>query len=743
MNSIPFWGTALILVCLLAAAGAFVTVRAQSRLQASLAAATPPPAPGVGPAGATVVSTIAGELPSPEYVDGPAAVAIFRSPEDLVVDAQGNVYVADGSVVRKITPAGLVSTLAGEAPDRMVMQQGSLTHVRRAYLDPCDGRGSTARFSHLSGIAIGPDGTLFVSDVYTIRRISPQGDVTTLAGQHRVEGHADGLGAEASFHHPLGLAVDGQGNVYVADDANHTIRKITPAGLVSTYAGRAGEDGHADGPRTQARFDRPNSLAFAPDGALFVHDRSNRTFRRISPQGEVSTWGGHPDNVARGTGPGAALTFDYHQGLAIDQAGYLYTIRYSNAIRRIRLRDGAEQPYAGNPDEQGQIDAATPADARFNFPAAVAIGPDGSVYVADHGNRVVRKISPQGAVSTLAGRNPDVRFNNPADRKRLSLPSGVAFDAQGTLYVADQGNSLVRRVSPAGAISTWAGRQGQRNFADGAGVEAVFGGPADVAVGPDGCVYVADAGNHTLRKISPQGVVSTLAGQPLEAGDRNGLGRKAQLAAPNTVAVAPNGTVYLTDGETGAVRRITPAGQVSTFRKGWRQGFIGPLSNAPNRVAQSSAVAVGPDGAVYVFQGALYKCSASGRARLLAGDPAAEWGFADGTGRRARFNRPGALAVDARGNVYVADTGNHLIRRVSPAGEVTTIAGDVHYENTDRGYGPESGQIYHEDFFGDYRDGPGAQARFNHPVGLTVGPDGALYVADSGNECIRVIREVK
>ena len=166
------------------------------------------------------------------------------------------------------------------------------------------------------------------------------------------------------------------------------------------------------------------------------------------------------------------------------------------------------------------------------------------------------------------------------------------------------------------------------------------------------------------------------------------------------------------------------------------------MSNAPRQVAASSAVAVGPDGSMYVFQGALYKYSPGGKARLVAGDPAAEWGFADGTGTQARFNRPGALAVDARGNVYVADTGNHLIRRVSPQGEVSTLAGDVHYEGTDRGYGPEAGRT-DEKYFGGYRDGPGAQARFNNPRGLAIGPDGALYVADSGNECIRVIREVK
>ena len=740
MNNTSLWGGALVLICLLTVS-VFFTIQAQRRPAAVSDRYQMPRA--VGPLSSTIVSTLVGEVPQREWVDGPGAVATFQGPHDLAVDAQGTVYLADSRVVRKITPAGVVSTLAGEAPGRVARHHGSLVRMEWENYDPRDGRGPAARFSRIRAITVTPDGTVFVSDegAQTIRRVSPQGDVTTLAGQKDVEGHADGPGSRASFNNPAGVVVDAQGNVFVADCYNHTIRKITPAGLVSTYAGLAEESGHADGPRTQARFNRPASLAFAPDGGLYVHDWSSHTIRRISPQGEVTTWGGTPNNVKPGKGPGAALRFGYHHSLAIDHTGHLYIIQDPSGIRRIRLRDGAEQPYAGTPEGRGHVDAATPTEARFNFPSAVATGPDGSVYVADLQNHAVRKISPQGVVSTLAGRNPDPRFNNPNDRKRFSNPSGVAIDQQGNLYVADGGNSVVRRVSPAGEVSTWAGQHSQHGFADGPAGEAKFDAPANVALGPNGVLYVVDAGSSTLRKITPEGAVSTVAGQPGQPGDRNGPARKAQLAQPNTVAVAPDGTLFVTDRQTGAVRRLSPAGQVSTFVKGWRQGYVGPLSNAARLVPEASAVAVGPDGTVYAYQGALYKYSPAGRAHLLAGDPTADSGFADGTGKQARFNMPGALLVDAQGNVYVADTGNHLIRRVSPQGEVTTVAGDVHYENKDRGYGPEGAPM--DNYFGGYRDGPGAQARFNNPRGLALGPDGAIYVADSGNECIRVIREVK
>ena len=696
MHTLSLWGTALMLVCLLAAAGGFVTVRAQSRLRASLVAATPGPAPGVGSARATAVSTLVGQPPGPEWTDGQGVAATFQRPQDVAVDAQGNVYVADLTAIRKITSAGLVSTLAGEAPGLQAMHKGHLVRVKYSNYEPVDGPRGVARFGLIEGITVSLGGTVYVSVKNTIKRISPQGEVTTLAGQAYVKGdtngkgytdgkgHADGPGAHASFDHPTGLAVDTHGNVFVADTYNETIRKITPAGVVSTLAGVAGVAGYADGPGAAARFDRPRALTFAPDGALYVFEQINRTIRRISPQGEVTTWGGHPSNVKPGAGPGAHLKLDYHHGLAIDHTGSLYLIKDNNGIRRFRLRDGVELPYAGTPDGRGHVDAATPAEARFNFPAAVAAGPDGSLYVADEQNKVVRKISPQGVVSTLAGFNDDPRFNIETARQGLSNPGGVAFDRQGNVYVVDGGNQVIRRVSPAGEMRIWAGQHGQRGFADGPAAQAEFNNPVDIAAGPDGAFYVTDTGSNTIRKISAEGVVSTIAGLPSQAGERDGPAGKAQFNKPTTIAVAPDGTVYVTDSKTSAVRRLSPRGRVSTFVKGWNQGWVSPFSNAARMVPFPSAVATGPDGAVYVYQGALYRYSPAGQRRLLAGDPAAQSGFADGAGAQVRFNRPLALAVDAQGNVYVADTGNHLIRRVSPTGEVTTIAGDQRYEKKHR-----------------------------------------------------------
>ena len=766
MSTSATWLAALASCCLLLGAGALRAARRRPPVTLPATAAPPAAASAVKPP-ALVVSTLAGELPGPEWHDGQGTAAIFQGPFGVAADAHGNVYVADGRAVRKITPTGLVTTLAGEPPAPRVYHNGHLTRVEPEDYAPRDGTGTAARFTRIVNICAAPDGTVFVSDegANSIRRISPQGVVTTLAGKDKGfrqfgdPAYADGPGSEALFSRPGGLVVDAQGNVLVADIDNHVIRKITPAGRVSTYAGQASHSGgYADGPAAQARFAYPLALALAPDGALFVYENNNHTIRRISPQGVVSTWGGHPSNTPRGPGPAAALDFDYHRGLAIDPAGVLYVIHRRHAIRRLRLADGAELSDIGAPEGpngaeggRGYVDAPTPAAARFNFPENLAAGPDGTLYVADLQNHVVRKISPQGVVSTLAGQSRDVRFGPQPPDTGLGLPSGLARDRAGNLYVADRGNAVVRRISPAGAISVWAGQLGQPGTADGPAAQARFNQPADVAIGPDGrTLYVADAGSHTLRQIGPDGVVSTLAGVPGQAGERNGAARRALLNEPSSLAVAPDGTVYLIDGPSGSVRCLTPGGRVSTFVAGFHQGYVGPLSNAPRLVAGVSTVAVGPDGAVYVLNGVLTKYSPAGRGKLLAGDPNPDTsggGFADGPARQARFNEPLGMAVTPQGEVLVADAANHLIRRVSPQGVVSTLAGDVRYETRERGYGPDghgpSNRYGMATYFGGYADGPAAQTRFNNPSALVLAPDGTLYVTDTGNGCIRVVRPVE
>ncbi|RSK45163.1 NHL repeat-containing protein [Hymenobacter rigui] len=340
---------------------------------------------------------------------------------------------------------------------------------------------------------------------------------------------------------------------------------------------------------------------------------------------------------------------------------------------------------AGTAGSRGSVNGVGAA-ARFFNPIALAVDAAGTVYVADAGNNSIRKVTAAGVVSTLAGvvgrqsigdsADLVVRFgiplregsmNGPGTMARFAYPTGVAVDAAGTVYVADQHNHVIRKITAAGMVSTLAGMARSHGSADGVGSAARFYAPASVAVDTAGTVYVADAGNFTIRKVTAAGVVTTLAGKASSRGCIDSVGTAARFGGPIGIAVDTRGTVYVADVVYHNIRKITAAGVVSTL---------------------------------------------AGRAGAF--------GSNDGPGASATFNDPMGLAVDAAGTVYVADAGNHVIRKITAAGVVSTLAG------TARTIGGA--------------DGVGAVVRFYSPTGVALGAAGVVYVADELNHAIRVIR---
>lgn len=323
------------------------------------------------------------------------------------------------------------------------------------------GGASAASFKGPMSIAADGAGNLYVADTYnnTIRKIAPPGVVTTLAGVAGNVGYFDGAGAAASFDLPYGAATDRAGNIYVADTWNNIVRKITPAGVVKTLAGGAPEIGHADGMGAAARFRGPSGVAADGKGNIYVADTANNAIRKITPAGLVTTLAGAPGVSGHADGTGAA--------------------------------------------------------ARFVHPRAVATDRAGNVYVADIHDNTIRKITPAGAVSTLAGAAGQTGYADGAGAAaRFHFPSGIAADGAGNVYVADTANNVIRKISRKGVVTTLAGSPGQIGHADGMGAAASFFGPHGVATDKAGNVYVADTGNSTVRKITPAGMVKTLAGAP-------------------------------------------------------------------------------------------------------------------------------------------------------------------------------------------------------------------------------------
>ena len=323
--------------------------------------------------------------------------------------------------------------------------------------------------------------------------------VTTLAGTANSKGSVDAAGTAARLAYPMGIVVAADGMLYVVDDESHTIRKITPAGVVTTLAGAAGIPGAADGPSAAARFHHPVALALDAGGTLYVTDADNHTIRKITPVGEVTTLAGAAGRKGSADGLAMAARFDLPHGIAVDARGTVYVADTENHTIRTITPAGAVATLAGAARHKGSADGAGAA-ARFNHPAGLAVDAEGNVYVADNGNHTIRKITPAGEVTTLAGLAR--RHGGTDARGSLAcflFPAGVAVDAIGNVYVADHLNTTIRKISPSGEVSTRAGSVLRIGHVDGPGPDARFVGPFGIAVDADGTLYVTDG--TTIRII--------------------------------------------------------------------------------------------------------------------------------------------------------------------------------------------------------------------------------------------------
>lgn len=640
--------------------------------------------------------------------DGTGSAARFVTPTGIAADNAGNLYIADtgNNTIRKITPAGAVTTLAGRAGSR----------------GTANGPGSSARFDLPTGVAVDQAGVVYVADTFNhaIRKITPDGVVSTLAGSPiDFPGSADGKGSAARFNAPNRLALDNAGNLYVADTVNFTIRKVTPDGVVSTFAGKAGFQGSIDGSAGAARFSYPRGVAVDASGNVYVADSGNSVIRKIAPSGTVTTLAGTAGQTGSADGTRRRASFIDPVGIAVDAGGNLLVADDQGQTIRKVTADGVVTTLAGSPGISGSTDGPG-AEARFTLPTGVAADTSGNIYITDVGNNSVRKIDAAGFTSTLSGKPSLGSTDGLGVAASFAGLEGLAVDAAGNVYVADNGNHVIRKITADGVVSTLAGRAGMPGTADGAGAEARFNHPESLGVDGVGNVFVPDFFNHTIRKITPSGMVTTFAGQAGSHGSADGPGNAARFFHPAGVAVDSLGNIFVADQYNYTIRKITPTGAVSTFA-----GAAGILGSAdgPGNVARFNgpeSVAVDTSGFVYVADAGnctIRKITPDGWVSTLAG-VAGFFGSADGPGGEALFGSPIGLTVDRAGLVYVADAANNTIRLITPDGVVTTLAGSARVL-------PGSA------------DGIGSAARFSAPSGVAVDSAGVLYVSDSGNNTIR------
>ena len=650
-----------------------------------------------------LVQHVAGASGGGGVVNGLRTTARFGAPVAVSADGKGAIFVADAGncTIRAISSAGVVTVLTGTP----------------GACGATDGAPTRARFAAPQGVIADGAGNVYVADTanHVIRKITSTGLTSTLAGKAGESGTADGTGAAARFHSPTGLARDAAGNLFVADRENHAIRKVTLAGVVTTLAGRPGDRGSTDGAGQAARFAAPTAIAFDA-GAFVVADTGNHTVRLVSATGAVTTLAGHAGEAGHADGRGSAALFGWPSGI-VAIGGLAYVSDTDNEVLRAVTRSGVVTTVAGLPGTSGAEDGQG-TGARFRSPMGLASDASGTVFVADTGNRSVRALSASGVVTTVAGLGSGAGTDDgTAAHARFDRPFGLAFDTTGAIVVSDGGNHTIRRVLSGGLVTTSAGAAGEAGGADGAGTSARFYEPAGLARDASGNILIADSLNHVIRKITAAGQVSTLAGLAGEEGSADGQGAAARFSFPTGVALDASGTVFVADSGNHTIRRITPTGGVSTFAglAGRAGSSNGTGSNA--RFDHPVALAFDKAGNLLVADAAnsvVRRVTKAADVTVWAGSPGNK-GSRDGTGTSAQFRMPSALAVDASDNLWVGD--GTVVRRITPARVVTTVLGSALSSGSE--------------------DGLGTTARFASILGLAVDAAGVVYIADAGNHCIR------
>ena len=647
------------------------------------------------------VAPVAAQEPIIETFAGGGGDAVAEiDPHPLAaVDGSGNVYIAGSNRIRKVDSSGTVSTFAGTGTQGFGGDGGSAT---------------SSMLSVPRGVAVDGSGNVYIADRLNnrVRKVDSSGTITTFAGNGAYGFGGDGGAATSSMlAAPWDVAVDGSGNVYISE-WNNRVRKVDSSGTITTFAGNGtvgfGGDG---GSATSSLLNRPTGVAVDGSGNVYIADTRNHRVRKVDSSGTITTFAG-TGTVGFGGDGGSATSslLNRPTGVAVDGSGNVYIAdQWNHRIRKV--------------NSSGTISTilATPA---IHQPLGVAVDVSGNVYVAEF-SRVLKIDALTNGVSTLAsaGSYGFALDGVPATSTQLSIPSGVAVDVSGNVYIADDMSYRVLKVDTSGTIRAFAGT-GTQGFAGdgGSATSSLLNYPTGVAVDGSGNVYIAD--RAFIRKVDSSGIITTFAGGGSGLGD-GGSATSAMLYGPRGVAVDGSGNVYIADRLNNRVRKVDSSGTITTFAGNGAYGFGGDGSSATSAMLRSpDAVAVDGSGNVYIADTGnhrIRKVDASGFISTFAGSGTTTVGGFSGDGgaaTSARLDSPDAVAVDGSGNVYIADRINNRVRKVDSSGTISTIAG-----TGTRGFGGDGGAA--------------TSAQLNYPEGVAVDGSGNIYIADTGNNRVR------
>jgi len=812
---------------------------------------------------AGIISTIAGNGYGAETYSGgysgdggPATAAELYYPSGIAIDASGNIYIADNgnSLIRKVDTSGIISTIAGNK------------FLGWGYSGD-GGPATAAQLYYPTDVAVDASGNLYITDFenQVVRKVNTAGIITTIAGNGygagKYSGGYSGDGGPAiaaELNYPNGLAIDAFGNIYIADYGNNVIRKVNRAGIISTVAGNfslAGGYSGDGGPATAAALSNPMDLVVDVSGNMYIADGSNNVIREVSSAGIISTVAG---NFALGGGysgdggPATAATLLGPDGIAVDASGNLYIADVSNNV--IRKVGGLGATYSATPDticassvatfsdsadggiwstsdsaivvvdSLGNLKGVAAGTAKITYtvtnlcgtsssvasvtvqkpPAAIIAGTDsvcpGAVIVLSDSSAggtwstsdsaiaivnnsgdvtgvamgsaiisyflsksckaastsiAVRKgIAPiividtpySGAIiTTVAGDSSSgwgyTSDSGVATASLLANPTGIAVGASGNMYIADNGISIVWKVNTAGIMTSFAGNYylGSGDAGDGGpATAATVNSPVGLAVDASGNVYIADAGNNVIRKVNSLGIISTVAGNYLLGNSYSGDGGPATAAglnSPNGIAIGAYGNIYIADAGNNVIREVNTAGIITTIagNDSLGAGYSGDGGHATSGQLNSPTnIAVDASGNLYIADynnNVIRKVNTGGIITTVAGNGYGAGGYTGGgysgdggPATGAELNSPSGVATGAYGNIYITDYNNNVIRKVNSGGIISTIAGN---DSLGPGYSGDGG--------------PATAGQLYQPYGITLDGSGYIYVADARNNVIRKV----
>ena len=617
-----------------------------------------------------IITTIAGNGVAGYSGDGgPALQASLNFPAGLALDPNNNLYIADRNNhrIRKVSSDGIITTVAGDG------------------VNDFGGDGGPALEAHLhlpSDVEAGPEGELYISDRSNnrIRKVSPDGIISTVAGVGVPGFGGDfGLAINAFLKYPFGISLDRHGNLYIADRGNNRIRKVDKRGIIKTLAGDSMHAFGGDhGPAAYSNLAYPTDVVVDDMDNVYIADRNNNRIRKIDGQGVITTFMGTGDSDFNGDNeisPETSLHLPF--ALAIHPDNKLVVVDRSHfRVRSAEIKSQTVKTVAGNGKSLFKGDGGPGAGATLNTPSGIGIDSQGNILFADLQHHRIRKLTPDGIITTFAGNGREGNEGNdgPALSAALFMPSTLAIDQENNVYVVHRlGNGwVIRKISAQGTITHFAGNGQQGDDGDdGPALEASFYTISDIATDKQGSVYVADSTSRSIRKISKDGIIKRVLDETMVP-----MGEEFH---PNSVLVDDAGVIYFSDAGSSRIAKITLDGKFE---------IIGGNGEFKDKGDGNLAITAGirsPGGLVFGSDGSLYlaeeqtarirKINADGIISLVAGTGVRGFSGDHGPASEAQVKSPFRMVFDKDENLIFTDRDNNRIRKIDTQGNIFTLAG--------------------------------------------------------------------